>query len=193
MSAVSVKIYDTPPVSEKEILRYAGGGSENAELLLHRVLDEAKDAFSYKVCYTVCDVAVTDGRVDFGFFKAESAALAKNLWGVRKAIVFAATAGFEIDRLIMKYSRISPSRALMLDALGTERIEALCDAFSEDMKRRFGRLRPRFSAGYGDLSIELQREIFKLLNPYSKIGLTLTDSMLMSPTKSVTAFIGIEE
>ena len=108
-------------------------------------------------------------------------------------MIFAATVGFEIDRLIMKYTRLSPSHALMLSALGAERIEALCVAFCEDIKKRHGVCRPRFSAGYGDLSIEVQREIFNLLTPQAKIGLTLTDSMLMSPTKSVTAFIGIED
>ncbi len=194
MTAVEFLTYNAPPICDADALKYAGGAfSEESVKLLQRVKEEAKDAFCYKVCYTVCDVCVDGVTVDFGFFKTESAALAKNLSGVKRAVIFAATVGFEIDRLIMKHSRLSPSRALMLGALGAERIEALCDAFCEDIKRVHGVCRPRFSAGYGDLSIEVQREIFKLLNPETKMGLTLTDSMLMSPTKSVTAFIGIGE
>ena len=194
MTGIGVKIYGAPKICEREVLRYAGGSpSEKAKELLESTVDEASGAFTYKVCYTVCDVSVKGDTVDFGFFNTNSRALAKNLSGVSRAVIFAATVGFEIDRLIMKYSRISPSRALMLDALGTERIEALCDAFCEDMRKTHGACRPRFSAGYGDLSIELQREIFRLLSPETKIGLTLTDSMLMSPTKSVTAFMGIED
>ena len=53
-------------------------------------------------------------------------------------------------------------------------------------------LKPRFSAGYGDLPLTVQREIFSQLNPDRKIGLTLNESLLMSPSKSVTAFAGIE-
>ena len=160
--------------------------------LLGEVIAEAKNAFSYKVCYSVCTPKIDGSSVDLGFFSTESRALAKNLAGTSRVIVFAATVGFEIDRLIMKYTRTSPSRALMLSALGAERIEALCDAFSEDIKKEFGKCRPRFSAGYGDLSIGVQRKLFNFLNPSARIGLTLTDSMLMSPTKSVSAFIGIE-
>ena len=131
--------------------------------------------------------------VDFGFFKVVSQSLSKNLLGCKRAIIFAATAGFEIDRLITRHSRLSPARALMLSALGSERAEALCDAFSHDMKNTYGTTRPRFSAGYGDLPLSLQKDIFKLLNPSAKIGLSLSESLLMSPTKSVTAFIGIED
>ena len=46
---------------------------------------------------------------------------------------------------------------------------------------------------YGDLDISVQKEIFKILSPEKNIGVSLTDSMLMTPTKSVTAFIGINE
>ena len=52
-------------------------------------------------------------------------------------------------------------------------------------------IRPRFSAGYGDLDVSFQKEIFGVLDCHKKIGLTLNDSMLMSPTKSVTAIVGI--
>jgi 5-methyltetrahydrofolate--homocysteine methyltransferase len=54
-------------------------------------------------------------------------------------------------------------------------------------------LRPRFSAGYGDLPLEYQKKIFDLLDPHTQIGLTLNDSYLMSPSKSVTALIGVEK
>ena len=51
-------------------------------------------------------------------------------------------------------------------------------------------VRPRFSPGYGDLPLALQREVFAALDCPRRIGLTLSDSLLMSPTKSVTALIG---
>ena len=52
-------------------------------------------------------------------------------------------------------------------------------------------LRPRFSPGYGDFPIEFQEPIMRMLDCAKKIGLTMTDSYMMSPTKSVTAIIGI--
>ncbi|MBO7304960.1 MAG: Vitamin B12 dependent methionine synthase activation subunit, partial [Clostridia bacterium] len=110
-----------------------------------------------------------------------------------EVVVFAATVGIEIDRLIKKYNSVSPSRALVLSAVGTEAIESLADAFSADISKEYNiRLRPRFSAGYGDLPLEAQREIFKILDAPRNIGLSLTDGLIMSPTKSVTAFIGLD-
>ena len=44
---------------------------------------------------------------------------------------------------------------------------------------------------YGDLPLEAQRDVFALLNPEKRIGVTLNDGLLMSPSKSVTAIAGI--
>ena len=80
----------------------------------------------------------------------------------------------------------------MFQSIGAERIETLCDAFCKDISSELGvTLKPRFSAGYGDLPLEAQKDIFRVLDCSKKIGLTLNDSLLMSPTKSVTAIVGI--
>ena len=49
----------------------------------------------------------------------------------------------------------------------------------------------RFSPGYGDLPIDIQGDILNALNAQRRIGLTVTESSLLVPTKSVTAIIGI--
>ena len=133
--------------------------------------------------------------VCFSSLTLESQALARNLKKCTRVLLFAATVGLELDRLIAKYSKLSPSRALVLQALGAERVEALCDAFLSDLKpfyREAGlSMRPRFSPGYGDLPLEVQKDFFALLDCHRKIGLSLNDSLLMSPTKSVTAVVGL--
>ena len=133
--------------------------------------------------------------MDFGFGEYHSAGLSKNLFGCKEAVVFAATVGIGLDRLIAKYSAVSPAKALMLQAIGAERIESLCDAFCGDLGTDLGgldkMLKRRFSPGYGDLPLDMQRDIFRVLDCSRKIGLTLNESMLMSPSKSVTAIVGI--
>ena len=52
-------------------------------------------------------------------------------------------------------------------------------------------LRPRFSPGYGDFSILYQKDVLRMLDAPKKIGLTMTDGYMLTPTKSVTAIIGI--
>ncbi|MBQ3181498.1 MAG: hypothetical protein IJB50_01890 [Clostridia bacterium] len=182
---VQIKKYNDLPICEKEILRYAGccDATDDVVKLLNSCLDEAKDKLAYSVCYSTLDVKVFDNLCDFGLFSVKSSDLAKSLAGCEKVVLFAATIGIDIDRLIKKYTRISPSRALMFQSIGTEQIEALCDAFCKEM----GYAR-RFSPGYGDLSLDVQKNIFDVLNCTKLIGLSLNDSLLISPSKSVTAF-----
>lgn len=195
MNLVSLsRTYSEPPFREKEILRYAlcAAADEKSRALLRECIEEVRGKLSYKVCCCLLPVKTEGDVSDFGAFSLRSEKLALCLRGCRKAIVFAATVGIEIDRLIARYGRLSPSRALMLQAIGTERIEALSDAFCADIKEEFGLSpKPRFSPGYGDLPLSAQKDIFALLEPQRKIGLTLNGSLLMSPTKSVTAFVGL--
>lgn len=189
---VKVKIYPAPPFSEREALRYASAGDdEGCVSLLREAYAEAKGSFRFAVCYAELPLAFSEDALTIGETRVKSASLSKNLAGCDSVIVFAATVGVEIDRLIKKYSLLSPAKALMLQGIGAERIEALCDAFCADVTDG-RRHKPRFSAGYGDLPIEYQREIFALLSPERHIGLTLNDSLLMSPTKSVSAVVGIK-
>lgn len=191
--SVLIKNIAPPPFSEKEILRYAGAGGADGEMraIFKTVTEAYRDIFTYKVCYAVLPFCAENGVCDFGVFKTESRDLAKNLKGAGKVLLFAATVGVGIDREIAKYSRLSPAKAVLLQAIGAERIESLADAFCQEMEAETGEtLRARFSPGYGDLSIEIQKDIFSFLNPEKRIGLTLRDSFIMSPSKSVTAFVG---
>ena len=194
MSAVVLqKTYSAPAVSKTEILRYAGVKESTPEidLLLDECLQETQNAFHYRVCYALFPLAYHNGEVDLGFTKVRSKALEKNLDGCQQCIVFCATVGVEIDRLIAKYSVLSPTKALLLQALGAERIESLCDVFGKDLADTYQIVKPRFSPGYGDLPVQLQENIISQLQTYKRIGVGLSQSLLMSPSKSVTAIIGI--
>ncbi len=196
MMRVSVKRIDAPPVDIAEVLRYARSSVEDklGAGLAAEALEIASDSFCYNVCYLELPFT-SDGCVcDLSVFKVSSKKLSRCLEGSSRVLLFAATVGVGIDRLIAKYSRLAPSKAIMLSALGSERIEALCNAFcARYALENDVLLTPRFSAGYGDCPLETQKEIFGILDCAKSIGLTLNDSMLMSPTKSVTAFVGIKE
>ena len=121
-----------------------------------------------------------------------SASLKKHLEGCQECLVLAATAGLTYDRLIHKNARLSPAKALWYQAIGASAIECILDAFCGEMEQKTGPMTSRFSPGYGDLPLTMQKDIFALLKPEKAIGLTLNDSLLMTPTKSVTAIIGIQ-
>ena len=222
--------------ADKALLQHLQSETDlQMKTLMQKCIDEVRGRLTYKVCYRDLPLLIqgdvysgelqstisekeegqekfsdfTKPVCDFQYIQVSSRDLAKNLQACDKVILFAATIGVEIDRLIGKYSRISPAKALMMQAIGAERIESLCDVFCEDMenaciehdsvlKEGVSRqsqgahcLRPRFSPGYGDLPLEVQKDIFKILDCPKQIGLSLNDSLLMSPSKSVTAFVGI--
>ena len=196
MSGVFVRQYDAPPVRRYEILRYAGmrGDSSSIEPLLSECLEEAQKVLTYPLCYAEFSIQEKENLLDFGFLTTESRDLRKNLLGCSSGIVFAATVGLALDRLIARAATISPTKALLLQAIGAERIESLCDLFCRELseKQKEYDLHPRFSPGYGDFPLESQKNIFALLDCSKRIGLSLNQSLMLSPSKSVTALIGRE-
>lgn len=196
MTPTIVKMPEAPAFCEKEALRYAGCRTYDASVaaMLQECLHDCQSALTYRVCYRELPFSAESNLCDFGIFQVRSTQLSRNLNGCRHVLLFAATIGIGIDRQITRYSKIQPSRAVLLQALGTERIEALCDLFCRQYADEHAvRLRPRFSPGYGDLPLEIQKDIFSTLDCQKNIGVFLNDSLLASPTKSVTAFVGITE
>lgn len=189
--------FSPPPFDRGEIRRYAACGTENDAVtaLCEECICEAEPLLDYRVCSLILPIERQSESLRFGSITTSSTTLRKALTDCEEVVLFAATVGVGIDRLIARYGQISPSRALWFQAIGAERIESLCNAF---VARREGELcrngmclKTRVSPGYGDIPLALQRDIFALLDCPRKIGLTLSESLLMSPTKSVTAFAGI--
>ncbi|MBR4723888.1 MAG: Vitamin B12 dependent methionine synthase activation subunit [Clostridia bacterium] len=191
---ISVKKYENLPIDLGEIARYMGCKRQDSQVseLLNSCIKECNGVLSYNVCFDEFPISISGNTLEFPFAKTDSRSISRHLDGFSHTVVFAATVGIELDRLIMKYSRLSPSRALCFQAIGAERIEALCDAFCEDLKLQNTEVGTRFSPGYGDFPLSFQTEIFKVLDLPRKIGLSLNSALLMSPTKSVTAIVGVK-
>lgn len=195
---VTCRRYPAPPINLREVHRYLRVPETNAAVdrLLQEAMDECLGELRYDVCYAEYPVEISGDLVDLSFARTESHGLATALEGCERAVVFAATVGLAIDRRIARDGAVSPARALCTQAIGAERIEALCDAFCKELAEEWSgvgaSLTPRFSPGYGDLSLEFQRDIFAALDCPRRIGLTLGEGLLMSPTKSVTAICGIK-
>ena len=198
---IQIKTLTPPDLDEKEVLRFAGvrKGNDASELLplLRECALLATDKLSYRLCYRELEISFCEDELNLGFMTTRSRALQKNLSGCHSIVLFSATVGLELDRLIAKYAKISPARALMLQAIGAERVEALCDTFchtlSLELSMKGERLHPRFSPGFADFPLCAQADIFAALECKKHIGVSLGESFLMSPTKSVTAIAGISK
>ena len=115
------------------------------------------------------------------------------LSGCSEIVLFAATLGSEAELLIRRTQLRDMAEALILDACAGSAIENVCNNFCADLAALVapGYLTDRFSPGYGDLPLDYQKVLFSALNITRRIGVTLTDSGLMLPQKSVTAVLGI--
>lgn len=179
-------------ISEKEVLRYLGMKEANnqIEVQMRREISSAYDNATLKASYIRVPIAVRDDEVDFGFDVVKSKSLAINLKECKEAYIFVATLGILNDRAIEKRFKIDKLSGAIFDCASTTLIESFCDYVNEYFRKE-NSLRPRFSPGYGDFSIEHQKSILKALDAYKNVGVTLTESLMMIPSKSVTAVVGI--
>ena len=185
-------------LSLSEISRYTGMRQCEMDSELLQRVNSLKpkfiDSLRCKACYAVVPIFISDCNIDLELFSVHSEDLAKCLRGCSHAIVFAATIGVEVERLRRIAAVASPLNHLIYDSMGTTAIECFCDELCRDWDKEFStyKLRPRFSPGYGDLALETQIELLRSLDAQRKIGLTLSDSLLMIPQKSVTAIVGLK-
>ena len=180
-----------------EILRYMRTNSriadENVLALADRAAEIVESEATPKTLYRIFDCEVSGNVTRLGGFEFESSHLADNLRGCDRAVVFGATLGVQCDRLITSAATTDVALAMALQAAAACKIEEVCDDLEEQIKKEHGvTLRPRYSPGYFDLDISEQKKIFELIELTKRIGITLTDTYEMLPTKSVTAIIGCE-
>lgn len=194
VTALSLPLETVPMGAVFRYMGMAGHAPDEAlTALAESCLPNFLEAVRPRACYGETDVVIDGATVTLGPLRVESRDLARNLRGCDRAVCFAATLGAEADRLRRRSSVTSPARALVLDAMGSAGIEAVCDGLCEHIRAMHPdrKLRPRFSPGYGDLSLEFQRPFLTLLDAQRKAGITLLDSLLMTPQKSVSAIVGL--
>ena len=116
----------------------------------------------------------------------------KHLNGCNKIALIAATLSLEVDKLIKLYSIKDMAKTVVLDAMAAVAIEQLCDKVELLIKENENEnvLTSRFGVGYGDLPIELEKDILKILNTEKEIGLYSSDSYTLTPKKSVVCIVG---
>lgn len=186
-----IKTYKNPPLDEKEILRYAGSSEKSLPIEALNAVNTLPESTVGRVVFDIFEIKSMGDIMDLTFTKTASQNLKKNLDGCKKIVLFAATAGIEFDRLIKKFERVSPVKALWYQSIGSAYVESVCNIFCEETEKEFGKTRHRVSPGYGDIPLEMQRDIFSALECEKNIGVTLNESLFMTPSKSVTAIIGI--
>lgn len=130
-------------------------------------------------------------------FQLEGNSVSDYLQDCDSCLLMAATLGNEVDQLIRRTQITDMAEAVVLDSCASCAIENVCNnlekQISKELQQRELYTTDRFSPGYGDLPLTMQKEFCQVLDTGRKIGLTVSDGGLMTPIKSVTAILGISK
>ena len=189
-----------------EVLRYAGMGKADPADIDPRIIEfadwaveelnrQCRPRFTSKIFSVKAIPEIENGLRFGGVLDVTSRSLTVNLRDCNEVVFLAATLGAEADRLISQYSRRDMSQGVLMEAAAAAVIESYCDSCQLELEKELNQeqitLRPRFSPGYGDFDIKHQKDFVRLMDLPRTIGVTLTEGGMLSPTKSVTAVMGM--
>lgn len=189
-------------IEEREILRYLGYGKEkpdeNTQNLIHECKFQIKESLECKsinMRFPLTKDRLNEGIIRICDEQFVSRDLSKNLADCDEVILFAATLGRGTDLLLSRLQKNNMQKAVIAMAVANAATEAYCNECVTQIAHKLAKeklfLRPRYSPGYGDLSLECQPRLLGLIEAQKRAGIYLTEGGIMLPEKSVSAFIGI--
>ncbi len=186
-----------PFVDPKETRRYAGlARADFDEKAIEAACQEAALLAAPRTSWEIYDYDCETGKVfaDPPFF-IEGTVIRKHLAGAERVVFLAATVGEAPEQAVTRhFDEGSYAHSVLLDAAATTAVEQVCDACEAMIRPQAAKegftMRWRFSPGYGDWDIHVQPELLRLTKG-ARIGISLTESLMLSPRKSVTAVIGL--
>ena len=169
---------DTIYFNKKEALRYfrAQPGDAQAGAAIDVAYEKLRNELQPR--YTVkrfgCRADAASVLLDNGTV-FRSKALARYVGEATELFLFGATLGSRVDIALRRMALTSVAEAGAGQAVAAALIETYCDDCC------------------GDWALEEQKILFPVLDCAHTIGLTLTESCMMAPVKSVTAVMAITE
>lgn len=191
----------TLEIDNQEVARYLGVGEGKLDESTAAEIDEAtkdlKKKVAYKIEYKVFDIhqEKTGVSIEGTNLKLGGKAISELLQDCQKCILLAVTLGQQVDSYLRMLQVTNLSKAVVTDFCASSMVEQLCNQVDEELRDTWRNqglyLTDRFSPGYGDLPLEIQKNFCNVLDTQKKMGLYVTSSGLMIPRKSITAIIGI--
>ncbi len=182
-----------------EALRYMGCLKGKADNHTIAMLNECESLVlshsTPRYCYKVFDIKKTELGIEIIgtniTLKGNDIKIhLNNCFGI---VIMCATLSSGIDTLIRKVQLEDMSKAVIINSLASVAIEQVCNKLEEEIYTNLPYYYKtfRYSPGYGDLPITLQKDILNILDAPRKIGLCTNQSFMLTPIKSVTAIIGL--
>ena len=187
-------------IDKNEVLRYSGHRDGQVPPHIDRLAEEMAQKIKsnifprhiiarYSVSIAENGVALDNGVVLLG------EDIKRHLSDCDECLVICATAGIQADNFIRTNLAMGSIYGLMADAAATAAVESYCDSLETvlrlEVKNENRYLTWRYSPGYGDFPFTQQPQILAMLQAEKLVGVTCNDSCIMTPSKSVTAVMGI--
>jgi 5-methyltetrahydrofolate--homocysteine methyltransferase len=182
-------------LNRTDALRYMGYGTREPDSQTSALLDKCERellrAIDGKYVYRV--FSLTDGQIPDSKFRLDGYSVKKHLQGCTKVIFLCATLSDAVDRLIRIKQISAMAEAIVVDALASAAVEQVCDLAENEILQGFPNLEHtwRFGLGYGDFPLTGQSKFLDILDAPKRIGVCVNESLLLTPTKSVTCVIGL--
>lgn len=184
-----------------EAFRYMGfkGGEikENILKITEECEQELLKAIAPRYVYRVFEIEKNDEGVllknTSSIFKGND--IAAHLEGCNRCVLMCVTLSADTDGLIRRYEADSMEKAVIADSLASAAVEQACNLAEKEIQEAIGAYNYtwRFSPGYGDFPLDIQKEFLDIIDAPKRIGVNITDSLILVPRKSVTAVMGISE
>ncbi|MGX8698631.1 MAG: vitamin B12 dependent-methionine synthase activation domain-containing protein [bacterium] len=119
--------------------------------------------------------------------------LRRHLEGAAGLCVLCVTLGQRVERTLLRLQAANMTDALLYNAATTVLIEAASERCAAEIRAAEPKyyVNGRYSPGYGDFPLSQQGELLALSGAGERLGVTLTEGLLMLPRKSVTAVLGL--
>jgi hypothetical protein len=186
-------------IDKNIVLSYLGHKDQLIDDKLDNIIDEiilnAVEYIKPASIYGIFDVKISEDKIIFdNKITVASKDLLCLLKFSKKAVLIAFTIGSLIEQKIKFLSYTDITKAVILDCCAAAAIENYADHVLEKIEEKSKdslNLTNRFSAGYGDFSLNYQADIINILDARRRIGLYTDDNNLLYPKKSITAVVGI--
>lgn len=195
--------YTAIAVNKQEVVRALGYSEqeipEHFEELIERLLPQLPERCAIRAGYRVLDAKRPDNRNDGiaigGTFFTTQKTVASRMNNAEHAAFFVCTVGPRLEAWTRQLASEGDTvLAHLVDTVATVAVEKSADTLHDHLGRKMReqglRVTNRYSPGYCGWSVSEQHALFSFF-PADFCGVTLTESALMKPIKSVSGMIGI--
>ncbi|QWT18250.1 hypothetical protein KPC83_01445 [Collinsella sp. zg1085] len=198
---------ERPPVDRTEMLKFLGYSGQTITTDLQERIDavvaDVEEHFIPKGVFRLFPVDAnrldTNGQPAIHLCKStielQGRDIFRHLKDATYCAVLACTLGMESERRLRTMGSATPVESAVLDAACSAAAESAIEAMDKRVQALAAqagmKTNWRFSCGYGDCPLEVQPVLVASLNATRLIGLNVSATNLLLPSKSVTAMIGL--